>query len=78
MTGVWRAVEPVEGEIAVTVGAPGVSGAARGSGVGPDGDRPSHAASPIANVNSTTPRWGLFVMAILSLPIRKRKSAVTT
>jgi hypothetical protein len=60
MTGVGRAVDPVDGEIAVTVGALGAAG---GSGVGPDGDRPSQAANPIANANSNTPRWAIFVMA---------------
>ena len=67
VTSVGRAVEPVEGEIAVTVGAGGAPGAADGSGVGPDGDLPSQAVSAIANVNSKTPRWVLFVMASFPL-----------
>ena len=60
VTGVGRAVEPVDGEIAVTLGALGAAG---DSGVGPDGDRPSQAVNPIANANSNTPRRALFVMA---------------
>jgi hypothetical protein len=59
VTGVGRAVEPVDGEIAVTLGAFGAFGAAGGSRVGPDGERPSHAAHPIANANSNTSRWVL-------------------
>ena len=59
MTGVGRTVEPVDGEIAVTLGAPGplgAPGAVGDSEVGPDGDRPSQAANPIANAHSNTPR----------------------
>jgi hypothetical protein len=56
MTGVGRAVEPVEGEIAVTVGA-GALGAVGGGGVGAEGDCPSQAANPNASANSNTPRW---------------------
>ena len=63
VTGVGRAVEPVDGEIAVTLGALGALGAAGDSGVGPDGDRFSHAVNPIANANSNTPSQALFVMA---------------
>jgi hypothetical protein len=59
MTGVGRADEPVDGEIADTVGALGAAG---GGGVGPDGDRPSQAANPIANVNSNTPRQAIFLI----------------
>ena len=81
MTGVGRAVEPVVGEIAVTLGGAGeiavTLGAAGGSSVGPDGDLPSQALDPIANANSHTLRWALFVMAF-SLPIRKRENAVKT
>jgi hypothetical protein len=56
--GVGRAVEPVDGEIAVSLGA---LGAAEGSGAGPDGvgadgDFPSQAVNPIANANSNTLR----------------------
>jgi hypothetical protein len=69
VTDVGRAVEPVDGEIAVTLGAMGAAG---GSAVGPDGDRPSQAANPIASVNSHTPRWVVVVMAF-SLLFRKRK-----
>jgi hypothetical protein len=70
MTGVERAVEPVDGEIAVTVSAVGGAG---GSRVGPDGDGASQAAEPIANANSHTPRWVLVVMNC-PLLFRKRKS----
>jgi hypothetical protein len=59
MTGVGRADEPVDGEIAVTVGAMGAAG---GGGVGRDGDCPSQAANPIANVNSNTPRQAIFLI----------------
>ena len=61
----------MDGEIAVTLGALGATG---GRGVGPDGDRTSQADSPIANVNSNTPRWVLVVMDMCLL-FRKRKSA---
>ena len=54
-TGVGRAVEPVDGEIAVTVGAVGTVGG--GGGVGPDGDRPSQAATALASANSNSPIW---------------------
>jgi len=53
VTVVGRAVEPVDGEIAVTLGALGALG---GGAVGPDGDRPSQAGNPNANANSNTPR----------------------
>jgi hypothetical protein len=56
MTRVGRADEPVDGEIAVTVGAAG------GIGVGRDGDWPSQAANPIANVNSNIPRQAIFLI----------------
>ena len=52
-TGVGRTVEPVDGETAVTVGAIGATG---GGGVGADGGCPLHAAHPIANAKSNTPR----------------------
>jgi len=76
MTGIGRAVEPVDGEIPVTLGAAGGSGVGP-DGVGPDGDLPSQAANPIANANTNTLRWVLFIMAF-SLLIRKRESAVKT
>ena len=60
MTGVGRAVEPVDGEIAVTVGARGAAG---GSGVGPDEVCPSQAAHPIATAHSNTLGWVIFVMS---------------
>ncbi len=57
MIRVGRTVEPVDGEIAVTLGTLGVpDGAAGNRGVGLDGERPSQAPSPIANANSKTPR----------------------
>ena len=56
MTGVGRAVEPVDGEIAVTEGALAAAGGGGGGGVGPEGDCPAQAAHPIANANSNTPR----------------------
>jgi hypothetical protein len=74
VTRVGRAVEPVDGEIAVTLG---VMGAPGGGGVGSDGDLPSQAAHPIANANSTALRWILFVMASCLL-VRKRESAGKT
>jgi hypothetical protein len=74
MIGVGRTVEPVDGEIAVTLGAPGAVG---DNDVGPDGDRPSQAANPIANAKSNTPRRVLIVMALVLL-IRKRKSEART
>jgi hypothetical protein len=74
MPGVGRAVEPADGEIAVTLGAAG-GGGIGSDGVGPDGDLVSHAENPIANANSNTLRQVLFVMAF-SLPIMKRESAV--
>jgi len=81
MTGVGRAVEPTDGEIAVTLGASdemGVTlGAVGGTSVGSDGDRPSQALDAIANANSNTLRWVLFVMTF-SLPVRKRENAVKT
>ena len=74
VTGVVRTVEPVDGEIAVTVGALGTT---RGSGVGLTGDCPSQAADPIANANSKTPRW-VFVVMVFCLLIRKRKDSART
>ena len=65
-----RAVEPLDGGIAVTLGAAG------GSCVGPEGDLSSQALNPIANTNSNTLRWVLFVMAF-SLN-RKRENAART
>jgi hypothetical protein len=80
-TGVGRAVEPTEGEIAVTLGASsemGVTlGAVGGTSVGSDGDRPSQALDAIANANSNTLRRVLFVMAF-SLLVRKRENTVKT
>ena len=76
VTGVGRTVEPVDGEIAVTLSAPGALGTL-GAIDGPDGDPPSQAAHPIANANSNTPRWVILVMDC-SLLYRKRKSAVRT
>jgi hypothetical protein len=49
----------MDGEIAVTVGA---LTAAAGSGVGPDGDRPSQAANPMARTTRQTPAFVLYVM----------------
>ena len=74
MTCVGRAVEPADGEIAVTLGATG-GGGIGSDGVGPDGDLVSQAANPIANANSNTLRWVLVVMAF-SLSIRERENAV--
>jgi hypothetical protein len=75
MTGVERAVEPVDGEIAATVGA---RGAANNGGVGPDGDdRSSQAANPIAHANSNTPWWVLFVMACSSVSLLSMKRETT-
>ena len=62
VTGVGRAVEPVDGEIAVTLGALRPAGE---SAVGPDGERPSQAANPIASANSDTPLWMLVVLVTL-------------
>jgi hypothetical protein len=56
---VERAAEPLDGEIAVTVGELGAAG---GSGVGPDGDRPSQAANPMARTTKQTPAFVLYVM----------------
>jgi hypothetical protein len=61
VTCVGRAVEPLDGEIAVTVG--GLT-AAGGSGVGPDGDWPSQAANPIARMNRQSPAFVLYVMTL--------------
>ena len=63
ITRVGRAVEPVDGEIEVTLG---VLGAPGGGGVGSDGDLPSQAEPPIANANSNTFPRVLFVMAFAS------------
>jgi hypothetical protein len=61
VTCVVRTVEPVDGEIAVT---PSALGAAGGSGVGPDGDRPSQAANPIARTTKQIPVFVLYVMTL--------------
>jgi hypothetical protein len=80
-TGVGRAVEPTDGEIAVTLSGSGkmavTLGAVGGTSVGSDGDRPSQALDAIANANSNTLRRELFVMAF-SLLVRKRENAVKT
>jgi hypothetical protein len=73
VTDVGRAVEPVEGEIAVTLGELGALGAAGGIAVGPDGERPSQAADPIARANSNTPRRILVVLVILFSESRSGK-----
>jgi hypothetical protein len=52
MTDVGRAVEPVDGEMAVTVGA---AAAIDGSGVGSDGDCLSQAEDPVVSANSNSP-----------------------
>jgi hypothetical protein len=65
VTDVGRAVEPVDGEIAVTLGELAAMGAAGGSAVGPAGDRPSQAANPIASANSNTPRLMLVILVIV-------------
>ena len=58
MTDVGRIVEPIDGEIAVTRGASReiavTLGAAGGTSVGSDGDRPSQALDAMANANSNT------------------------
>jgi hypothetical protein len=53
MTGVGRAVDPVVGEMPVTLVALGAEG---GSGVGAVRDLPSQAVNPIANAKSKTLR----------------------
>jgi hypothetical protein len=63
VTGVGRTVEPLEGEIAVTLGA-----AAGDGGVGPDGDCLSQATNPNANASSNTPRRVLLFMPFPSYP----------
>jgi hypothetical protein len=76
VTDVGRAVEPVDGEIAVTLGAMGAAG---GSAVGPDGDRPSQAANPIVSANSNTPRRMLVVLVIVfseSIPRHARARSI--
>jgi hypothetical protein len=65
ITDVGRTVDPVDGEIAVTLGAPAAPGPGGGS-VGPDGDRPSQAADPIANISRNPPRLVYLLMASFS------------
>jgi hypothetical protein len=74
VTGVGRAVEPVDGEIPLTVGALGALGTTGGSDVGADGDCPSQAADPITNASRSTRRTVLVVMRF-PLLFRKRESA---
>jgi hypothetical protein len=74
VTAMGRAVEPVDGEIAVTLGAVGT---AADGGVGPDGDRPSQAATPNANANSHTPRRVLVVTAHSLLTTKRERGAET-
>jgi len=58
-TGVGRSVEPVAGEIPVTVGA---AAATWNGGVGPDGDATLQAERPAANADTKTPRWVIVVI----------------
>jgi hypothetical protein len=74
MTGVGRTLEPVDGEIAVTVGSLGAAG---GSGVGPEGDRPSQAGNPIANTSKRS-RVCLVFVGVHPICPRKRESLART
>jgi hypothetical protein len=78
VTDVGRAVEPVDGEIAVTLGELGALGATGGIAVGPDGDRPSQAANPIASDNSNTPRLMLVILVIVFSESKSERRAVSS
>jgi RNA polymerase sigma factor (TIGR02999 family) len=69
VTVVRRAVEPVDGEIAVTLGA------GPAAGLGPGGDRASHAANPIAKADISTPTCMVIARLLLS---RKREIGAET
>jgi hypothetical protein len=74
MTGVGRAVEPVDGEIAVTVGTLDASG---GSGVGLEGDGPSQAGNAIANTSKRS-RVCLVFVGVPPVRPRERESLART